>query len=189
VDADSGACLGLIGGKVWNRDEPATTPLRKRALADKESRRWVETAEQAGPVLAAAAMVTVVSDREGDIYPSWARLPGAGFHVLNRVMSDRRLAGAVAGETLYTAATSFAVADPRTIRLPARLPECAARDARVEIRFGEVEIVRPVNEKDRELAKTVRLRLVEVREIDVPGDVEPIHCMPLRRRGAPVDDP
>jgi hypothetical protein len=70
VDAEIHACLGLVGGKVWNRPEWVQTPLRKRALPDKESRRWVETAEQAEPVLSEAAMVTVVSDREGDIYPT-----------------------------------------------------------------------------------------------------------------------
>jgi len=175
VDADSGACLGLVGGKVWNRDEPVTTPLRGRALADKESRRWVETAEQAGTVLAGAAMVTVVSDREGDIYASWVRLPEAGFHVLNRVMSDRRLIGAPQGVTLYTVAANFPLAGTRTIHLPARLPERAARDAQVEIRFGEVDIRRPANEKDRDLAKSVRLRLVEVREINAPEGAEPVH--------------
>jgi hypothetical protein len=47
--------------------------------------------QQAQPVLAGAAMRGVVSDREGDIYPNWGRLPGVGFHGLIRVMSDRRL--------------------------------------------------------------------------------------------------
>jgi hypothetical protein len=41
------------------------TPLRKRELADRESLRWVETAEAAQDVLAEAAMVTVVSDPGG----------------------------------------------------------------------------------------------------------------------------
>jgi hypothetical protein len=174
VDADSHACLGLVGGKIWNRTKSVTTPLRKRELADRESRRWVETAEAAQDVLAGAAMVTVVSDREGDIFASWARLPAAGLHVLNRVMSDRRLAGE-AGATLYTVADGFALAGTRTIALPARLPERAARQAKLEIRFGEVEIARPVNEKDRSLAKAVPLRLVDVREIDAPEGVEPLH--------------
>jgi hypothetical protein len=174
VDADTRACLGLVGGKVWNRPGLVKTPLRKRALSDKESRRWVETGEQAQQVLSGAAMVTVVSDREGDIYASWARLPGVGFHVLNRVMSDRRLAGVTEGKTLYTAAADFAVAGTAEIVLPARFPE-KARKAKVEIRFGAVEIVRPANEKDRSLAKTVPLRLVEVREIDAPAGVEPLH--------------
>lgn len=177
VDAETQACLGLVGGKVWNRPERVRTPLRKRALPDRESRRWVETAEQAEPVLREAAMVTVVSDREGDIYPTWARVPGVGFHVLNRVMSDRRLAGEAGnqGASLYTVADSFPLAGTATIALPARQPDRAARKAKVEIRFGEVEIVRPANEKDRGLVKTVRLRLVDVREIDAPEGVEPLH--------------
>lgn len=175
VDADSHACLGLLGGKVWNRTGQVKTPLRKRTLSDRESRRWVETGEQAQPVLDGAAMVTVVSDREGDIYPSWARLPGVGFHVLNRVMSDRRLVGAAKGVTLYTAASGFVLAGTRTIALQARLPARAARKAEVEIRFGDVEIARPVNEKDRDLAQTVRLRLIEVREPNPPAGVEALH--------------
>ena len=36
VDADSGACLGLVGGKVWNREGLVKTPVRERALADRE---------------------------------------------------------------------------------------------------------------------------------------------------------
>jgi hypothetical protein len=177
VDADSHACLGLVGGTIWNRKKTVTTPLRKREPADRESRRWVETAEAAQDVLAEAAMVTIVSDREGDIFASWARLPAAGFHVLNRVMSDRRLAGEAGenGATLYTVADGFALAGTRTVELPARLPGRAARKAKLEIRFGEVEIVRPVNEKDRSLAKTVPLRLVDVREVDAPEGVEPLH--------------
>jgi hypothetical protein len=149
--------------------------LRRRALSDRESRRWVETAEQARDPLAAAAMVTVVSDREGDIFPTWGRVPGENFHVLNRVMSDRCLAGEAAGTTLYAVAERFSVAGTASIALPARLPDRAARTAMVEIRFGEVAIVRPVNEQDRSLPGTVRLRLVEVREIDAPPDVEPPH--------------
>jgi hypothetical protein len=38
-------------------------------LSERESRRWPETAEQAKVVLAPAAIVTAVDDREGDIYP------------------------------------------------------------------------------------------------------------------------
>ena len=45
----------------------------------------------------------------------------------------------------------------------------------MEIRFGEVEICRPRDERDRSLAKTVRLRLVEVREVGPPEEVEPLH--------------
>ena len=84
VDADNGSCLGLVaGGSVCTRSKGRVkTPHAKRKLKDKESRRWIETEAQAKNVLAQAARVTVVHDREGDIYASWASLPGDNFHVL-----------------------------------------------------------------------------------------------------------
>jgi hypothetical protein len=116
--------------------------------------------------------VTVVADREGDIYPNWACLPPAGVHLLTRAMVDRRLVG---GGTLFGAAARFAVAGRRQIELPARQPDRAKRTTVVELRFGEVEIYRPRDEHDRTLAATVRLRLVDVREVDPPDGVEPLH--------------
>jgi len=176
VDAVSHACFGLVGGEVWTRPGVVTEHHRDRPLSARESRRWLETAEQAKQVLACAAMVTVVDDREGDIYSKWACVPQAGFHLLTRAMVDRRLAGTATGSaTLFTAAAAFPVAGTRTIDLPARQPDRAKRTAAVELRFGEVEIRRPRNERDRTLAATVRLRLVEVRESEPPAGVEPLH--------------
>ena len=179
VDADSGACLGLVGGEVWNRETKVTTPLRKRALADRESRRWLDTAGQAKAVLAPAAMTTIIGDRESDMYPIWARIPAPGVHLLIRAQSDRRLAApeqdpAADEATLFTVAAGFPLAGPRTLELPAR-PGRAGRTAEIGIRFGTVVICRPVNEKDRTLAATVRLSLVEVLEPSAPEGVEPIH--------------
>ncbi len=55
-------------------------------------------------MLAQAGTITFVSDREGNIFPLWSRVPGANCHLLNRVMSDRRLIGEKEGTTLHTAA-------------------------------------------------------------------------------------
>lgn len=177
VDAESHACLGLVGGAVWNRPGRVGKHHNDRPLPERESRRWLDTAERAKDVLAPAAMVTVVDDREGDIYPKWATVPAPAFHLLTRAMVDRALAGpdGAEGGTLFAAAAGFAVAGTRSIKIPARQPAQAARTARLEIRFGAVEIRRPRHEKDRTLAETVRLRLVEVREPDPPEGVEPLH--------------
>jgi hypothetical protein len=45
----------------------------------------------------------------------------------------------------------------------------------LELRHGEVEICRPRGERDRSLPPSVRLRLIEVRQIDPPEDAEPLH--------------
>src|SRR5881394_305165 len=72
IDAESDACLGLVAGKIWTRQGRITVPHDKRPLEQKESERWISTANRAKQVLSAAAMVTVIDDREGDIYAKWA---------------------------------------------------------------------------------------------------------------------
>jgi hypothetical protein len=172
IDVDSGACLGLVGGKIWTRDGINPIAHRDRPLQERESMRGLDTAEQAKQVLQPAAMVTVVDDRESDIYAKWATVPEAGVHMLTRVMKDCRLAS---GGMLFAAAADLPVAGRRTIELRPHQAGEAKRTAVVEMRYGDVEICRPEHE-DRSLAVTVRLRLVEVREVDPPANVdEPQH--------------
>lgn len=172
VDAASGACLGPVTGEIWTRAGRVTVPHRERQLGERESARWLRCAEQAKSILAPAAMVTVVADRESDIYAEWARLPGTRFHLLTRANVDRPLAN---GSTLFTAAGTFPLAGIRCLTLPSRSPGVPGRVAVVTLRFGEATIRRPLHEIDRTLPKTLRLRLVEVREVSPPQGAEPVH--------------
>jgi hypothetical protein len=180
VDASSGGCLGLVAGEVWTRDGLVEVPSRERPLTERESARWLETAEQAKAVLQPAAMVTVVGDRESDIYTLWASMPEDGLHLLSRAMNDRRLNG---GGLLFETMAGFPLAGRCEIELPAREVGQVARTARLEIRFGSVEILRPQGEMDRSLARTVTLRAVDVRETDAPPGVEPLHWRLLTTHG------
>src|SRR3989304_4171933 len=47
VDADTGRCLGLAGGKLWTRQGDVKIPHGERALADREAARWLTTAAPA----------------------------------------------------------------------------------------------------------------------------------------------
>jgi hypothetical protein len=71
VDATSGACLGLVGGEIWNRPGVNPIPHRERPPAERESMRWLNAAEQAKQVLKPAAIVTVVDD-----YSATTRMAG-----------------------------------------------------------------------------------------------------------------
>jgi hypothetical protein len=171
VDAANGACLGLVGGAVWSRAGVAASDHRDRPLNERESMRWLATAEHAKTVLRPAAQVTVVADREADIYAQWASVPQQGFHLLSRAMQERRLAG---GGRLFATLAGFALAGRGSVALPAREPGQAARTAALELRFGEVELLRPDGEL-RSLARSVRLSAIEVRETDAPPGLEPLH--------------
>jgi hypothetical protein len=172
LDASTGSCLGPVAGRIWTRRGRIKIAHQKRRTKSKESHRWIETAERAKIVLAAAAMVTVVADRESDIFAEWATLPGPNFHLITRSMHDRRL---VDGNSLYAAAERFAFTTQRRVALPTREGKRQARLATLTLRFGKVELARPENTRDRNLPQSVALTLVEVVERSPPAGTEAVH--------------
>jgi hypothetical protein len=175
VDADSGACLGLAGGKVWTRQGNVKVPHAQRALADKESARWLTTAGQAKDVLAQARMITVINDREGDIYAHWARTPEADVHLLSRVMHDHAL---VKGRTLRKAVKRVAFSAKAVVDVPKRMDR-RPRKAHLSLRFGCVALKRPKDTREKDLPESVALNFVEVIELHAPKGAKPIHWLLL----------
>lgn len=172
VDADTGSCLGLVAGRIWTRRGTVKVAHQKRPSAEKESSRWSTTPEQGKDVLAAAAKVTVLSDREGDIFAAWGSVPAPGFHMIARSMHERRLAN---GKGLYAAAEHFAFQATRIVALPEREGKRAPRVVKLALRFGKVELARPNNTRDRGLPQSVTVTLVEVIERDPPRATEAVH--------------
>jgi DDE family transposase len=171
VDAESGICLGLLSGQVWTRGDRRAVSHDLRDLSDKESQRWTTTALAAKPLLAKAAMMTAIGDRESDIFAAYASAAEQRFHVIARSMDDRNLAN---GTGLYAASERMAVVDQRTIVLPAR----AQRDERLvalELRFATVSLARPKTKFLRHLPASLPLTLVDVREPNPAAGTEPLH--------------
>ena len=168
VDAETGGILGLVAGRIWTREGRVEIPHAERLVEDKESERWLSTAEAAKSVLAPAAMVTEVSDRESDLYAKWARVPEPGFHILTRARHDRPIVG---GGKLSTA--PLAPAGEVLVELRAR-PGRPARTARLVAGYARVEVIRPKNTIEKGLTETVAVSLVEVAEVGAPPGVEPI---------------
>ena len=93
VDADTRECLGLVDAQVWRRTKSKAENYKELPIEQKKSYRWVKGGAQAKAVLAEAAMVTVIDDREADIYEKWDRLPDERTHLLTRASRDRSLVG------------------------------------------------------------------------------------------------
>jgi hypothetical protein len=176
VDADSGVLLGLVGGRVWTRQGEVDIPHAKRTVAEKESARWIATAQAAKETLAAAAMITVVDDREGDFYAHWSRTPDDHHvHLLTRLRHDHAV---VKGGTVLKAIARRPVAAHAVIELRERLDR-RPRQAHLSLRFAELLLKRPKNIIDRDLPDTVRVNVIEVREPHPPKGAEPIHWILL----------
>jgi hypothetical protein len=121
LDAATGSCLGLVGGRVWTRSGPVQVTHNRRALADKESERWLTTAGRAKEVLAAATMVTVIADRESDLYAALRQAQEGDGARAKLSYPDARHAGPPPGQWRRAVrdGSQFQAADTRTIVLPA----------------------------------------------------------------------
>ena len=173
MDADTGVLYGLVHAEYLRHAGGKRNGRKRRPFHSKESRRWLTSTRKAGALrLAGASQVTVVADREGDIYEEFAQRP-AHVELVIRAGQDRRLTtGGLLFQTLATA--------PVLGRVNVTLPAHANREERVatlEIRVCAVSLScpnRPLNEK-RKLPATVTVTAIEAREIKPPEGVEPAH--------------
>jgi hypothetical protein len=171
VDADDGTCLGLLSGQIWTRKGRRTVSHDLREPSDRESQRWIDTALAAKPLLAGAAMVTALGDRESDIFALYASAAEQHFHVIARSMHDRKLAD---GSGLYAASEAMVAVDQRAIVLSARARQ-AERVVPLALRFSAVNLARPQSKFLRHLPESLPLTLVDVREVDPQAGTEPLH--------------
>jgi hypothetical protein len=93
VDADNSDILGFSNLQLWHR--PLDMPDRKvrkyqsLPIEDKESYKWIKAADRSRELLADAALLTFVEDREGDIYEQLSSLPARNVHYVIRSKSNR----------------------------------------------------------------------------------------------------
>jgi Transposase DDE domain len=175
VEAEMQALLGLVSMQVWNRGKGDLAPRRKRATAAKESQRWIESTRQAGEVLAAAAGITMVSDRESDFYELFVKRP-QNVELVVRACQNRRIEGSEEDPGLLF---TFIDAGPEQARFAMKIPAAPgrrARDAEFAVRFAPVTVRRPLHGADPALPETVRLTLVDVREVsELEDGSAPVH--------------
>jgi hypothetical protein len=170
VDAEHGGIIGLVDCVVLNRTEGKLADHKTREADEKESRRWLHGAEIAGDRLTEAAAITMVSDRESDIYDLFARRP-AHVDLLCRSAHPRAM---TTGGLLPAHCAGLPERDRATIEVPAK-PGRTAREATVALRFDAIELRRPTGAGASEQRKTVALWVVDVREVDPPKGAEPVH--------------
>ncbi len=174
VDAADGTCLGLAHLHHWIRTDKAAANYRQLPIEERESYRWLEVAEAGKKCLTAASMVTIVADRESDIYEEWARLPDERTHLLTRACRDRTLA---TGGKLYAWLDTQPAQGSYCFEVPARPGKRSAHQARLTVRFGRIAIKRPASCSDKNAPEQIGLSVVEAKELpdSVVGNEAPIH--------------
>jgi hypothetical protein len=169
VDAETGAPLGLVHAEFFVCAGGARETYKERPFDEKASRRWLDSAEAAAALRTDGALcVTVVADREGDIYEVFARKP-AETELLIRASQDRPLSE---GGTLFERLSAARKAGQMSVELPAA-PGRKARTALFALRFCSAEINRPKKRTSADnLPESVKVNIVEAREINPPKGEE-----------------
>jgi hypothetical protein len=194
VDADDGAILGLADAcfvtREAGRDQVAAAARRKvTAFEDKQSARWLAGACAAASVGSAATSVTVIADRESDIFDLFEQRP-ANVDLLVRAQHDRALGDG--GGRMFARIDARAEDGRFSLDLQAK-PGQRARTASMAVRFVEIDPVRPGGGGHSTIRPSgVRLTFVDVREIDPPAGVTPLHwrlltTLPVESAGQAIE--
>jgi hypothetical protein len=174
LDADNDALLGLVDAQVWNRNKGKVKPRRSRATADKESQRWLSVAARASKALSAARSITVISDRESDIYEHFAQRP-ANVELIVRSSWNRKInLPSGASRQLFAFVDGLPEAARFSVTIPAA-PGRKERTAVLALRFSPVTLCKPHPSPAPDLPDTIRLTMVDVREVSSGHDGKPIH--------------
>lgn len=96
VDAENKMPKGIAYIKLWNRlwdkQDKYERDYKNQDISQKESYRWIESAQTAKEVLSETPMLTIIGDRESDIYEELATVPDGQTQLLIRSSINRRLA-------------------------------------------------------------------------------------------------
>ena len=196
IDAESSLPIGFAETDLWNRrwdkqdkhQRNYAHNYAQQPIEEKESYRWIQSSRQAKKTLRDADRVTIIADREGDIYEELVEVPDEQADVLIRSRSDRRLASSSEASSSETeASTLYEHLKKRPSEGSYELEVTGnngrrPRTARLEVRFGPVEVAKPKSNCHADtLPASVKLWALEAREVEarevpetVPAGEEPI---------------
>ena len=167
VDASNKDVLGISSVLSWCRSKK--TPRNKKRnlpIEEKESIRWIETALSAKKHITAPKMITIIGDRESDIFDLFQRIPDEKTHLIVRASHDRNLE---TGEKISERLQDTVSAGTHEINLPAITGKRKARHARLDIKYNSVTLC------DKTKKETVTLNCIVATEISpVPHGEKPI---------------
>jgi hypothetical protein len=173
-----GLTLGVLDQMHYNRPEPKDTSLTKeqrknRAIEDKESVRWLDMLERVNREIPEGIKVINVCDREGDMYELFNKAAQNGWFFLIRIIQNRMT---VENERIFDKIRLKRIDGKVTVVVPRdSRRNLKEREAVLDIRHKEFEIKKPkILEKNKELALSLRVNVIYVKEENAPKGCDPI---------------
>ena len=167
VDAEDGMSLGFSYIKIWNRMHGKGSKLDRhyvqQPLKEKESYRWIECGIESKKNLLKAKHLTIIADREGDIYQEFVLLPDDKTDLIVRSSQNRILQDS--DTNLYETLSQVPSCGDYSLKVRGgKKGKRKGRNTVMEVRYKKVRIRKPITVKDKSLPSYVELYAVEAKE-------------------------
>jgi hypothetical protein len=162
-----GIPLSLLYQQMWTRDKEElgkTKNRRAKPIEDKESSKWPKGIEACNKLLGDSITKVHIADREADIYGIFFMEPEVNSELLIRAYRSRKITG---NEFLWDNISNLPAADTIVLDIPdakgyKKVP------TKVEVRYSEVEILRPKHNQSK--YESITLTAIEVRQPGIKDD-------------------
>lgn len=179
IDASNGLPFGLSSVDIWSRRfghaDKAEREYKKLPIEEKESYKWIKAAEQSKHRLADAERITLIGDRENDIYEYLCKTIDKQTDILIRSSKDRKVDNGLRLSQHLSKLGWYGLASLEIKHNKKRI----ARQAYLSLRWSKVSINKPANKKQVLTAYPAKqtVYVVELQEQaeSVPVGEKPIH--------------
>ncbi len=169
LDSDAEIILGISDIQLWARPEDKKSKKgfdnKTIPIEEKESNKWLTAGRASKKQLSAARSITMIEDREGDIYEQFALIPDHQTHLIIRNRANRKLS---TGQWLFNCLSGQPPAGRYDIDLVHDIDNrkgIEKRIAEVEVRYCKVSIKKPADHVKKDLVANVEVNAVEVKEM------------------------
>lgn len=165
--------IGLLGIDIWARSEEEHGKSNRRGklpIEKKESKKWLRGLLRAQAAIPAGKPMTVIGDRESDIFELFIAPRRDSVDLLVRATHNRAVDDPEC-QLLWEAIDGHDENGRYVLKVP-RSKNQAAREAEMSVKFFEVTLKAPQNRKA--VTKSVTINCVCTREINPPAGADPL---------------
>ncbi len=169
--------IGISHVEIWNRRWDKVTKYdrdyKNQVIKEKESYRWITSAERTKELLTQATCLTIIGDREADIYDEFVSVPDQRTHLLIRSNVNRRLWGE--DQNLFERLDSSVARASYELDIRHNRKK-AKRTAKMSLKYERLKIRYPKNKAIGNNPNYVDMWAIEAKELPetVPAKEAPI---------------
>jgi hypothetical protein len=171
IDASTQMPVGFASVILWNRSWDKINrherEYKKLDITEKESYRWIESALKTKESLSEADTITIIGDRESDIYEIFAAVPDSRTHLLIRANIDRML---TEGIKLNQKLSSSCIRSVYEFDVPTGKNR-TKHTAKMSLKWEKVKICHPVN-KPRKNGSPAFVEMTVIEATELAGSVK-----------------